>query len=61
MSRLSRHYPDDPEMWANPPIHPPVARCLCSHALSIHYRDRKDRPTCGIAACGCVSPREDTR
>jgi hypothetical protein len=60
VSRFYRSHPDwDPD--DDLPIHPPTPRCLCSHALSIHYRDRKDRPTCGIAACGCVSPREDTR
>lgn len=34
--------------------------CKCSHSRSLHYTDRRGRPTCGSAACGCIRyrPRE---
>ena len=35
--------------------------CKCSHPESMHYRDRKGRPTCGVSVCGCAEFREDTR
>lgn len=35
--------------------------CKCSHPRSAHYRDRRGRPKCDSAACGCLSyrPREE--
>lgn len=39
-------------------LRPPSApRCKCSHLASQHYLDRRDRPTCGTAACGCIALR----
>ena len=63
MSRIAREYPEYPEAWDQPLrfVPPPSPRCKCSHAKSMHYRDRKDRPTCGSAACGCASYREDVK
>lgn len=63
MSRIARHNPDDPEAWGQPLRFVPTVRrrCRCSHAESQHYRDRKDRPTCASAACGCVQFREDPK
>ena len=40
-----------------PPIPAFPPPCKCSHAESLHYRDRKGRPTCGIAVCGCIQFR----
>ena len=33
-------------------------RCKCSHPRSSHYTDRRGRPVCGSAACGCIEYRE---
>jgi hypothetical protein len=41
MSRIAREWPDDPEMWANPPVHADVrVRCAdprCGRRVSPTY------------------------
>lgn len=36
MSRLAREYPDQPELWADPPVHVwrRVVRCHCGRPVS---------------------------
>lgn len=39
-----------------------AARCLCSHAESLHYRDRRGRPMCaGPCACPGYRPTAPVR
>jgi hypothetical protein len=61
VSRIAREYPDDPEMWDAPPIHPPAPRCRCSHPASSHGTDRKGRFQCFHVVCACTEfrPKEN--
>jgi hypothetical protein len=51
MSRLSRAYPDDPEMWASPPLHADV-RVRCADPRC----GRRVSPT---SLCGCHCSEHD--